>query len=48
MRIVAAGPEPVAFLTVRANNALALYRGRGWWVLPGDTRLTPEGARLPV
>jgi len=43
-------PEPVALLTVRAGNALALglYRKRGWQVLLDDFRFGPGGERFFV
>ena len=43
-------PEPVALLTVRADNApaLALYRKRGWMVVLDDFHFAPGGARYLV
>jgi len=43
-------PEPVALLTVRAENALALglYRKRGWEVLLDDFRFSRGGERFYV
>ena len=49
-RLLAGRPEPVALLTVRADNApaLALYRARGWRVLIEDFRFAPGGERFFV
>jgi len=49
-RLLAGRPEPVALLTVRANNtpALALYRARGWRILLEDFRFAPGGDRFFV
>ena len=43
-------PEPVALLTVRADNtpALHLYRNRGWEVVLDDFRFAPGGEQYLV
>ncbi len=43
-------PEPVALLTVRADNApaLRLYRKRGWQVVLDDFRFSPGGEKFLV
>ncbi len=43
-------PEPVALLTVRADNesAISLYRKRGWVVVLDDFRFSPDGVRFFV
>jgi len=49
-RLLEGRPEPVALLTVRAENApaLGLYRKRGWQVLLDDFRFSPGGERFYV
>ncbi len=47
-RVLAGRPEPVALLTVRAENVLArrLYKKRGWQVLLDDFRFSQDGERF--